>query len=125
MTTARTTSLLAVPLALLSIPAVASAAGLVKCGLAANDECGLSDFILLINDVISYAIMLALVVAGVMIMVAGFKMVTAAGDPGKIKDARGTITQVLIGVFVLLAAFLIIKFLLQLVDPAFKAPALR
>jgi hypothetical protein len=125
MTIIRKASVIAVPLLLLSIPAVASAAGLVKCGLGKADECGLSDFILLINDVITYAITLSLVIAGVMIMVAGFKMVTAAGDPGKIKDARGTITQVLVGLFVLLAAFLIIKFLLQLVDPTFKAPALR
>jgi hypothetical protein len=110
----------AAPIALVAFPGIASAA-LVKCDV----KCGLSDFILLINDVITYAIMLALVIAGVMIMVAGFKMVTSAGDPGKIKEGRAMIMQVLVGLFVLLTAFLIIKFVLQLVDPAFKAPALR
>jgi heme/copper-type cytochrome/quinol oxidase subunit 2 len=101
------------------MPLSVSAALVPNCDV----NCGLTDFISLVNTVINYAITLALIVGGVMIMVAGFKFVMASGNDSEIKEAKKTITMVLTGLLVILAAFLIVKFVLQLAGSDFKAPA--
>ena len=57
--------------------------------------------LLLIADI---AMDIGVIIAVIMIIYAGFKFVTALGDPGKLKDAKGLLLSVIIGLAILLGA---------------------
>ena len=79
------------------------------CG---NNTNGGSD----VNSVVKLAINLFSgvvgVVAVIMIMVAGFKYITAAGDSAKVTSAKNTLVYALIGLVVVALAQAIVKFVL-------------
>ena len=61
-----------------------------------------------IAGVYAYAIAIAGVVAGIMILIGGFQYLTA-GDSGRVEEAKERISNALIGLFLALASFLILK----------------
>lgn len=64
-------------------------------------------------DVVDILVGLASVVAVMMIIVAGYKLITAAGDPEKIESGQKTLTASVVGLVIVWAVGLIIKLVLQ------------
>lgn len=58
----------------------------------------------LINALINFIFTLALAVAPIMIIIAGFYFITAAGDPAKVRTARNIILYTVIGLFIVFLA---------------------
>lgn len=69
----------------------------------------LEDFIL---KIINMAIGFSALVAVVMIVFAGFKYITAAGDENKITSATKTLTYAIVGLVVCFIAVLIVNFVI-------------
>jgi len=62
-----------------------------------------------INNIISFVITISIVfIAPIVIAYAGFLLVTGTGNPGAVTKAKGLITQVVVGIVVMLAAWLIV-----------------
>lgn len=89
---------------------------LVPCdGVAGKDstgktipECQACHVVQLGQNIINFLVAIAAVIAVVIFSYAGFLMLTAAGDTGKISSARGMFWNVLIGLVIVLAGWLII-----------------
>jgi hypothetical protein len=64
-------------------------------------------------DIVDILIVLASVVAVAMIIVAGYKLITASGDPEKIESGQKTLTASVVGLIIVWAVGLIIKLVLQ------------
>ena len=81
-----------------------------KLGFA--NPCDMCDLVGLANNIISFAIYLAVIVATIMFIVAGLKYVTAGGDPSKISSAHKIFRNVFIGLVLVLTAWLIIELIM-------------
>jgi hypothetical protein len=93
-----------------TIPAPSTAReGLIVCGNAGQKLCGVDDLfrgiVVLTNLLISGAGLVAVIV----LVVAGFQMVIANGNPGSIKEAKGRIEGAVIGLFLVSAAFMLVN----------------
>ena len=113
--------------ALASAPAASAlAAGLVPCGNEANDMCTWEDVIGFANSFLTYLIGIAVTIAGVLIAWAGVKILMARGDPKAMIAARNQLSNIVIGMAVMILAFTIIKVLLTTfgVQSKFRAPGL-
>lgn len=91
----------------------AQAGGLVPCDGTKANPCGYEQFIELVDNVIGYAIAIAFPIAAIMFAYAGFLYLTAAGNTGQIKQAHSIFINVAIGFIFVLAAWLIIDFILD------------
>jgi hypothetical protein len=92
-------------------------------GLVPNcaPDCNFNDLITLVNKVISFLLFyLATPLAGIIFAWAGFIYITSGGDTSKIKKAKTMLTNVLVGYVIALAAWLIVKTILNIlgVDPS-------
>lgn len=65
----------------------------------------------LLNRIVDFLFYLALGVAPIMIVIAGFYFITADGDPKKIDTAKNIIKWTLIGLLVILCSKGLIKFI--------------
>lgn len=83
--------------------------GLVPC---TGTDCDFNSFLTLIGNVINYTIFIAVPIAAVAFSYAGFLYLTAVGDTGKIEEAHGIFKSVLTGVFIMLAAWLLVNAIL-------------
>ena len=75
-------------------------------------ECAWPELLILFNEVISFGIFLATMVAIVVIIWTGFKIMTS-GSPDEIKNAKASLWKVMMGYFFMLCAWLIVKELLK------------
>lgn len=89
---------------------LAQAGGLVPCS---GPDCNTNDVVGFANNVISYLIQGLGIIAVIVMVYAGFKMVTSAGDEGAWRSAKELFTNVVIGVILILASWLIIDTLLK------------
>jgi hypothetical protein len=94
-------------------PTGVEAAGLVPCGGTSEAPCQACDVTKLINSVVAWLMVVLSIVAALLIMVAGFKLVTGGGNPGALTAAKETFTNILIGFFILLAGWLLIDTLMK------------
>lgn len=95
----------------------APALGLVPVMCQNPQTCGTCEFVELINNVISFLITFASIAATLLIMYAGFKLVTSGGNVSAKGFAKSMITSVLIGYVLILAAFLIVNTALGVLLP--------
>jgi hypothetical protein len=106
------------------IPGVTFAAestGLVTCGFtdaSGNfNSCDFCDFVVMVSNIVSWLFGFLVIVAVLMIVYAGIKLVISAGNPSAMTSAKSMITNVLIGFVIVLSAWLIVDTLLKaLVD---------
>jgi len=63
----------------------------------------------LFTNVVGVIIALAGVALFIMFVVAGFSFLFSGGDPKKLEQARGTLTNAIIGLVVIVAAYLILR----------------
>jgi len=101
---------------ILVIPAVTLAQtdgnGIVPCD---GPECQACHFVQLGQNLLVWFIKIMASVIAVVVAIAGLKMVTAGGDVGKVSEAKGMMTNALIGFVILLSAWLIIDTVMKLV----------
>ena len=101
-----------VPILIWVVPVGLSAQeGIVPC---TGTDCDFCSLIQLADNIIDYLIGLLAVLAAIMFAWAGFLMITAAGDTGKISRAKEIFTNVMIGVIITLAAWLIVDTVMKL-----------
>ena len=77
-------------------------------------DCNFNHFILLINNVLSFLVVLAIVFSVIAFSYAGFLYVTSQGDQSKIKKAHGIFTKVIIGIITALLAYTLVTLLTSL-----------
>lgn len=83
-------------------------------GAASGSACGGGgDLTRVIRTVVNIFSMIVGVVAVIMLMVAGFKYITSAGDSGNITSAKHTFTYALIGLVIVALSQSIVKFVLE------------
>ncbi len=93
-----------------SVPGVGT---LIPCGQE-GDTCTFKDIARLIQNVISFlAFYIAAPLATLAIMYAGFKYLTSMDKPGPREEAKKILQNVLIGFFFVLAAWLIVDTILD------------
>lgn len=90
--------------------AFAQAGGLVPCS---GPDCNTNDVVGFANGLISYLIQGLGIIAVIVLVYAGFKMVTSAGDEGAWTKAKELFANVIIGIILILAAWLIVDTLLK------------
>ncbi|MDO8503750.1 MAG: pilin [bacterium] len=61
------------------------------------------------ENVISVALALAGIVLFVMFLIGGFRFITSGGDPKAVEAAKGTLTHAVLGLIVVILAFLILQ----------------
>ena len=99
--------------ALFQIPFFTNAAGLVPCGGRGEPACQMCNVVGLVNNVNSWLVGVLSVVAAIMFIFAGFRILTARGNPTVVVQAKGLIINVAIGFIIVLGAWLMIDLLLK------------
>lgn len=84
--------------------------GIVIC----QENCGWNDLIILVNRIVNWLVAFLSVVAVIVMVVAGFKMVTSGGDVAAWSSAKSMFTNVVIGFILVLAAWLIVDTVLSM-----------
>lgn len=84
--------------------------GLVTCSGLDCDAC---DLIKMTNRIVNFLITLLTIAATVMVVVAGFRLVTSGGDTGAMQSAKKMFTNVLIGFVIVLSAWLLVDTVLK------------
>lgn len=97
---------------LLSMPLSSADAELVPCD-GIIKKCDFNQGIELLNRLIDFGLMLVPFLAALAFMFAGFMYLTSAGDTGKVSKAHEIFKDTVIGIVVALAAWLIIKTILN------------
>lgn len=102
-------------LGLLFLPLVTFAAGLVPdCGLGAGQYmCQACHMAALVHNILVFMVGLAVAAATLMFAYAGFLYVTAAANHGNIDSAKRVFGQVLVGLILVLVAWLIVDLVLR------------
>jgi len=102
--------------------------GLIPCGVdpltpgadpTTTHPCGFADFIKLITNITNFLIILGAAVSTLAFAYAGFLMMTASGEMGKIEEAKAIFGKVVVGFLFMLAAWLIV----HAIESAFIAPS--
>lgn len=97
----------------LQLPLFTYAAGLVPCGGVGEEPCQMCHSVQLINSVTGWLVGILSVVAAIMFVMAGFRILTAQGNPSALQDAKEMITNVAIGFMIVLAAWLGIDLMMK------------
>ena len=97
---------------LLVVPFASEAAGLVPCGNVAGGEqpCQSCDVVKLTNNVISWLVMILSIIAALIIVYAGAKLVTAGGNTHAMEEAKSTMTNIIIGFIIVLSGWLVVDY---------------
>ena len=106
-------------LALLTVPLVVSARGLVPCGGYLDNgqpepRCSLVDIFVLAARMTNYLIGLAGIYAVYLIIFAGFSLVTAMGNEESIKQKKDALSNALVGFILAMMAFLFVNTVVNL-----------
>ncbi|MBU6142318.1 hypothetical protein KGO95_04415 [Patescibacteria group bacterium] len=104
------------------VPA-ANGSGLVQCGNPGQPACNLCSLLALIQILINYAIDLAFAFSGLFIAWGAFVIMTAGGSEQRVKKGKEVMTTAIIGLVIMLSAWLILGTVLQvLTGSATKLP---
>ncbi len=98
-------------------PLMVDARGLVPCGGPGEPACQSCHVVALTNNIIGWLVLILGTIAAIVIVYAGVKLVTSAGNQGAMEDAKSLITNIIIGYVIVLAGWLIIDYVMKvLVD---------
>lgn len=87
----------------------------IGCKAKPEEARGLTDIATLqgleciFSNTISVALALAGIVLFVMFLIGGFRFITSSGDPKALEAAKGTLTHAVLGLVVVILAFLILQ----------------
>ncbi len=93
---------------LLVTPYLAFGAGLVPCGGPGEPVCQSCHVVELVNRVVTWLVMFLGTIAAIIIVYAGFKLVTSGGSSHAKEDAKALIQNMFIGYVIVLAGWLLI-----------------
>ena len=100
------------------IPLLASAVvepgGFVPCE---GKECSFCDLVAMVQDIITWIIGIIFLIFAVLLVVAGFKLVTSGGNQSAQTSAKESLINALIGIIIVLAAWLLVDTLMRAVLP--------
>ncbi len=96
-------------LSVLPLSAFAALPLLVPCGNSGQPSCDFNMLVKLVQNIINFLVYMSAPVAAVAFAWAGVLYFTAAGDEKKIGEAHNIFTTVLIGLGIVLSAWLIVK----------------
>lgn len=82
-----------------------------KCKGASGDVLCLQDLETIFERVVGVAIAIAGIVLFIMLIVGGFKYLTAGGEAPKIESARKTLTYAILGIVFIALSFLFLRFI--------------
>lgn len=96
-----------------------SDAGIIPCGrrYGPNDTsvpCNFNHVVILIQNLISFAFVLIMPIAAIVFMYAGFLFITGGSSPDKRTKARGIFGKAFMGILFVMAAWLIVSLVLQM-----------
>lgn len=94
----------------LLVPVFTYAAGFVPCGGPNEPPCQTCHVIDLVNNLLSWLVVILGTIAAIMIVFAGFKLVTSGGNQAAMKSAKDIMTNIIIGYIIVLAGWLLIDF---------------
>ena len=84
--------------------------GLVGCGTSTGTECtSISQLVVVVIRIIDYLFSFASMVALVFIVWAGYQMVTAGGNEEKIATAKTSLSDAVIGFFLIMISFVLLN----------------
>lgn len=88
--------------------------GFVPCE---GNECSFCDLVSMLQVIISWIIGIIFVIFAVLLVVAGFQLVFSRGNQSAQKDAKDKLINALIGIIIVLAAWLIVDTLMRAILP--------
>jgi hypothetical protein len=97
-------------LVVLLVPAFSYGAGFVPCGGPGEQPCQTCHVIDLVNNVLSWLVVILGTFAAIMIVYAGFKLVTSGGNQAAMQSAKDIMSNIIIGYIIVLAGWLMIDF---------------
>jgi len=89
--------------------------------IAAN-ECKLSDLILTIERIINFLLSWAWIICIFYIMWAGYNMIAAGGNSEALQDAKTQLRNAIVGFFLIMAAYLIINWIVAIFSTGQAGP---
>ncbi|MGB9726568.1 MAG: hypothetical protein ACP5OX_00680 [Minisyncoccia bacterium] len=98
-------------------PFFSQAAGLVPCGGPEEPECTICDLLVLLQNIIEFVIRAAFIICIVLIIYGGFRWLLSFGNKDNIAIGQKTIFNALVGLLIVLAAWLIIHTIFWLLSP--------
>lgn len=84
-----------------------------RCRKDAAWTCSVCDLAQLAQNGLNAGIVIAVFLGAVLFAYAGWKYVTAGGDQGKAKDARNIFTNVVLGLIIIIAGWLVVDVLMK------------
>ena len=97
--------------ALFIMPAATQAGGLVPCGGPLPEKpCQSCDVVQLENNIVGWLVIILGILAAIVIVYAGVKLVTSGGNQHAMEEAKGMISNIIIGYLIVLAAWLVIDY---------------
>jgi len=101
-------------LALMCLPMLVMAqdSGLIPCGYGDN-PCDTGDVANFVNGLIDFLIRMLGVIAVIVLVVTGIQLVTSGGDESKWTAAKERFTNVVIGIVIILAAWLVVDTIME------------
>ena len=99
-----------IPILLLFLFVTPASAALVNCGtsFSKNQNCGIGDLIDGVFTIVNFLLGSATLVAIAFILFGGLRMILARGDAGAVGKAKSTMTEAIIGLIIIIIAYLII-----------------
>ncbi len=76
-------------------------------------ECGWLEVVKLGSEILSFGIYIAILGATLVIVLAGWKIMTAAGDEGAVKTGKKMLWAAIVGIIVTMSAYMIVQFILN------------
>lgn len=95
------------------MPVIALAAGFVPCGGPGEPVCQICYWVDQVNLVVRWLVSIFSVVFSITLIIAGYKLVTSAGNVSAKSDAKSMITNSFIGFVIVLSGWLLIDFVMQ------------
>lgn len=97
-------------LVLLFLPMLSEAKNLVPCGGESEPACQSCHAVGLVNGVVVWLVGILGIITSIIVVYAGFKLVTSAGNTAAKTQAKSLMTNVLIGYVIVLSAWLVIDY---------------
>lgn len=94
---------------------------LVFCGKTVDTQCHFNDLITLTHNIITDLVIVSTLMAVIIAVVIGFRLITSQGNPSALSFAKNAALNLLKGYIVILVAWLIINTLITtLFNPGFS-----
>lgn len=83
-----------------------------ECGYDGGRMCNFTDLMSMINRIINYIFVLVLPIAAIIFAYAGYLYIVSAGDPQKRTAAKNAMTKLVIGIVIIMMAWILVKTIL-------------